>query len=244
MLYRFPMYKRLMVVDDMGCMLSCVHVDAIGAFVRHNKKEDLRVNNLRRYICGRTKFTVHVMAANPSEALANLSEEFPGMRIGGKPPEGRAMWIDDSEPIVELPVCSYLSVSEEGCFRCGEMEPSECCLDSWCDCWMDDISETLLEYDDYRKSVDDFHGCYDRYEMLLKRNIDNQYIKEVIQGHIFMRKGIDAVHLSLWPSRDKGETGEVSRRKRIPNSRYVSLLRSSVRRKENSGVRDREVSVV
>jgi hypothetical protein len=190
-----------------------MRVDEIGAYVHYKNKSDLKINNLRRFLSFRQNEKIHIRADNPVHFFNKFCEEYPGSRIGGPTPEGKAIWIEEDKPIIELPDCPHLFETEEG-FRCGDESytfgPTRCYLE---DNFVEPYENMCVPYKEYNRVYAYFNGkvskSLNRYEILLNKD-RQEYREDIIQGHIFLRRGINAVHLSLWPFERKKEVNSFS----------------------------------
>lgn len=212
MVYRVPIYTRTIKTQNWAPYCTYMHIDKVGAYVHYKDKSELTVNNLRRYLAARQSHIIHIKADNPVHFLEKFQEDYPESRVGGPGREEKVIWIEDNKPIIELPDCPYLFETEEG-FRCGDPEdhPTHCCLD---DNFIEPPYEDLcVPYIEYQRLYNLFNGKFEslnRYEILTNKRAREFYREDIIQGHIFLRREINAIHLSLWPYERKKEVKSFS----------------------------------
>lgn len=89
-------------------------------------EKELTVENIRKHhILVGDNFCI-VEAENVQESIRKFYKNWDGANIGGKEENAKALWIDRTKSIIELPYCQFLRTSDEGRFICGEQVPGEC----------------------------------------------------------------------------------------------------------------------
>ena len=122
-LYEIPLYERFTIVGKPSAFkkIKCLHIDEVGLFVHHDKKEQLKPDVIRKHLILRKETYCSVEANSPEEAIKIFYAEWDGAKIGGDSPESKALWINKEEKILELPRCDRLRKNKEGQFICGKL---------------------------------------------------------------------------------------------------------------------------
>ncbi len=118
-LYQVPLWKRSARVGTNGFHEIIIAVDNVGLFVKYDNKEELDPSNIRRALIARKRTHCIVEANRPEDVISTFQSEWDGANTGGELPESKALRIDDSNTIIELPECERLSQSSRQEYICG-----------------------------------------------------------------------------------------------------------------------------
>ena len=120
MLYKMQLKKR--VTGDMnnsGVLMKIMEVQEWGMYVYARRKEDFCESFVRRHLVGMYDEQCIIEADSPEEAIAKFNA-LEGAMIGGEDRKAKALWINEDEPILELPPCQRRNISSRGQYICGE----------------------------------------------------------------------------------------------------------------------------
>jgi hypothetical protein len=192
MIYKFPIYMRSTSIGVEGIDYFYSHlqkymcVDGLGFLVYYKDVKELTVDNIRRHLMARSKSKVCLMADNPLHAIEKFSLLVPGVRIGGKKPESKAVWVEGV--IEEYPDCQFIHQGREGLI-CGD--------EYSCPCFLENSGGDAFDgcqMIQYLKKIPSFEGDLlprGRYEILTQKHVfkkDGYEFKlELIKGYQFAR---------------------------------------------------------
>ncbi len=125
--YLLPIYERFIDMTNFGGHQTCLHIDEVGVFIRHDGTQALTTDFIRHYLVGRRRTFCVVEAENVWLAIRKFYDEWDGANIGGENEHAKALWIDrvtdDGKPshkiIEELPPCAFRHRNKEGSITCG-----------------------------------------------------------------------------------------------------------------------------
>ena len=107
--------------------LAYMEVDGLGVAVEYNSEKDLSPEVIRRHLIGTEHTSCVVEAKTLEEAVRIFYKDWEGAKIGGMAKSDKALRISENKPIIGLPFCPFMHVTEEGTFICGEKIPEEEC---------------------------------------------------------------------------------------------------------------------
>ncbi len=127
-LYEIPLLQRHTKVGvstspgTFGKKVTCLHIDKVGLFVYYDDEKQLDPDFIRRHITLRGRTNCFIEADSAETAIDIFYREWEGAKIGGdEVPEAKALWIDRSKEILELPHCELMRKNKEDQFICGEL---------------------------------------------------------------------------------------------------------------------------
>jgi len=94
--------------------------------IEYDDENELTVENIRKHATLVGDSSCVVEAENIQEAIRKFYKNWDGVNVGGKEETAKALWIDRPKPIIELPYCQFLKISDTGRFICGEQVRGEC----------------------------------------------------------------------------------------------------------------------
>lgn len=124
--YLLPLYERFIDMSHFGRQ-TCLHIDEVGVFIRHDNDQQLTTDFIRRHLVGRRRTFCLVEAETVGLAIRKFYDEWDGANIGGDNEHAKALWIDrvddqgrpTSTIIEELPPCVIRHINKEGTITCG-----------------------------------------------------------------------------------------------------------------------------
>lgn len=119
-IYKIPIWERFLSTSPFVCRIIIMHVDEVGLLVEvGHDTPTLTTDYLRHHLTGRRHVYALIEAKDVEEALNTFYEKYEGARTGGEIPESRAQWVDEHEPILEMPSCDMMHRNSDGQFTCG-----------------------------------------------------------------------------------------------------------------------------
>ncbi|MFA5714924.1 MAG: hypothetical protein WC998_04250 [Candidatus Paceibacterota bacterium] len=128
--YEIPLKQRFTRISQRGPRLFSKNIfkeiDGIGLRIECDNEDELTVENIRRHGTLVGDSSCIVEAENIQEAIRKFYKNWDGADIGGKEETAKALWIDRPKPIIGLPYCHFLRISDTDRFICGEQVQGEC----------------------------------------------------------------------------------------------------------------------
>jgi len=128
--YEIPLKSRFVCISTRGARLfdkkKYLEVDGVGLLVEYDNEDELTAENIRRHFILVTDSSCVVEAENITDAIRKFHENWDGANIGGNEEIAKALWINTTKPIIGIPYCRFLRVSDEDRFICGEQVRGEC----------------------------------------------------------------------------------------------------------------------
>lgn len=125
--YLLPIYERFIDTINFGGHQTCLHIDEVGVFIRHDGTQVLTTDYIRHFLVGRRRTFCVVEAETVGLAIRKFYDEWDGANIGGENEHAKALWIDrvddqgrpTQKAIEELPPCAMIHRNKEGSITCG-----------------------------------------------------------------------------------------------------------------------------
>src|SRR3989304_8301010 len=155
-LYKIPLFKRFCEItsESVATKVKIMHIDQLGLYVYYDKTQEdqLKPDFIRRHLIGMTSTYAIIEAENSENALEIFFNEWEGALVGGENESTKALWIDQKQPIKELPSCQLLHRTKDKRFTCGEVN-DETNSGEYGMC-------VIAHYDrpDFECPIDDFYG--------------------------------------------------------------------------------------
>lgn len=127
--YRFPVYRRFVSIGvpvGLQGMFKLMDVDGFGIYVYYDyktKPEHITPQLIRHCLIGERLDYCLLEAESIEEALDKFYAEIAGAQVGGEEPKHKAVYIDDSREIIELPGCELIHRNTKNDYICGKPDP-------------------------------------------------------------------------------------------------------------------------
>jgi hypothetical protein len=120
-IFRIPLQERYLELTSFPKKIDCLHIDKVGLFVSHDGKTELTPEFIRHHLIGRRSTSCLIEAVSVEEAIKTFYLEWQGARVGGEGRKEKALWIEETIPIVALPSCDLLNKNKENEYICGQI---------------------------------------------------------------------------------------------------------------------------
>lgn len=123
-IFRIPFFQRYTALGNLSLFAKkkkYLSVDGIGMMVFYDEENQLVPEVIRRNLLSVLSGNYFVEAESLEEAI-NIFRKLEGSNTGEK---RKALWIDESEEILELPHCDFLNKNSRREFICGEENDEE-----------------------------------------------------------------------------------------------------------------------